>query len=138
MVHVNWNPSPRELRRWALTVAPALAAVGLLFRFVLSGFFPAGHAMAPYMWAFAAIALATAGPGTRAGLPAYLAWTAFTWAVGTALGTVALGVVFFGVITPLGVVSRLAGRDRLRLRDPGSASGWVPLPATPHDPERQF
>ena len=138
MVHVNWSPTPHELRRWAFTLAPVLAAVGLLMRYALAGFFPAGHSMAPFMWGFAAVALATAGTGTRAGLPAYWAWMAFTWAVGTAAGTVALGAVFFLVITPLGLVARLAGRDRLRLRDPGSASGWVPLPAAPHDPERQF
>lgn len=138
MVEINWNPSPRELRRWAFAVAAALGAAGLLFRFALAGHFAAGHAMAPFMWAFGAFALATAGTGTRLGLPAYRAWMGFAWVAGTVIGTLALAFVFYGVITPLGVAARLLGRDRLRLRDPGGASGWVPLPAAPHDPERQF
>lgn len=138
MVEINWNPAPRELRRWAVTVAAALGAVGLLFRFVLPGIFPAGQAMAPFMWAFGALALVTAGTGSRIGLPAYRAWMGFAWATGTVVGTLALAFVFFVVITPLGLAARIAGRDRLRLRAPGDASGWVPLPTAPHDPERQF
>jgi hypothetical protein len=62
----------------------------------------------------------------------------FAWLVGTAIGTVALGIVFFLVVTPLAFVARLAGRDRLELRPPSMASMWRPLPQAPHDPERQF
>ena len=139
IVTVDWHPDARHLRRWAVTTAIALAAVGSLFRFVDWGVFAAARPMAPYLWGFGAFALVTAGTGTRAGLPAYWAWMAFTWAVGTALGTVALGAVFAFVVTPMAVVARLAGRDRLELRPaPGTRSMWRPLPPGRHDPERQF
>jgi len=49
-----------------------------------------------------------------------------------------LAVVFYGVITPLGLAARLAGRDRLQLGPRIGASMWVDLPAARHDPERQF
>jgi len=139
IVTIDWHPDARHLRRWAVTTAIALAAVGSLFRFVDWGVFAAARPMAPYLWGFGAFALVTAGTGTRAGLPAYWAWMAFTWAVGTALGTVALGAVFAFVVTPMAVVARLAGRDRLELRPaPGTRSMWRPLPPGRHDPERQF
>jgi len=139
IVTIDWHPDARHLRRWAVTTAIALAAVGSLFRFVDWGVFAAARPMAPYLWGFGAFALVTAGTGTRAGLPAYWAWMAFTWAVGTALGTVALGAVFAFVVTPMAVVARLAGRDRLDLRPaPGTRSMWRPLPPGRHDPERQF
>ena len=139
IVTIDWHPDARHLRRWAVTTAIALAAVGSLFRFVDWGVFAAARPMAPYLWGFGAFALVTAGTGTRAGLPAYRAWMAFTWAVGTALGTVALGAVFAFVVTPMAVVARLAGRDRLELRPaPGTRSMWRPLPPGRHDPERQF
>ena len=38
-----------------------------------------------------------------------------------------LGVMFFGVITPIGFLMRLAGKDLLRLRrDPAAGTYWVP------------
>ena len=42
------------------------------------------------------------------------------------IGLLATGVLFFCVLTPLGLVLRLAGRDRLRLRlDRGAPSYWL-------------
>lgn len=41
----------------------------------------------------------------------------------TSLATAAL---FFGLVAPVGIVMRFAGRDRLRLRrNPGRASYWI-------------
>ena len=139
IVTIDWHPDARHLRRWAIATALALGAVGALFRFVDWGVFASARPMAPYLWGFGAFALVTAGTGTRIGLPAYWAWMAFTWAVGTVLGTVALGAVFYLVVTPLAVAARLFGRDRLELRpSPGTRSMWRPLPPGRHDPERQF
>lgn len=46
-----------------------------------------------------------------------------------------LGVMFFGVITPMGLVMRALGKDPLRLRaDAGAASYWVQR--TPPGPAR--
>lgn len=139
MITIDWHPSPAHLRRWAVTVAAGLAISGSLFQFVDWGVFRAGHALAPWLWGFGLFALVTAGTGTRLGLPAYWAWMGFVWAVGTLVGTLALAAVFFLVVTPLGLAARLAGRDRLCLRRPAlEASLWCPLPATAHDPARQF
>ncbi len=139
IVTIDWHPDARHLRRWGVVTAIALGVVGALFRFVDWGLFAAARPAAPYLWGFGAFALVTAGTGTRAGLPAYWAWMAFTWTIGTTLGTVALGAVFYGVVTPMGVVARIAGRDKLELRPaPGTRSMWRPLPERRHDPQRQF
>ncbi len=138
MILIDWHPSPAHLRRWAVLTAAALVVMGCLFRFADWGVFAHARGLSTVLWGFATFALLTAGTGTRAGLPAYWAWMAFVWTVGTVMGTVALAVVFFGVITPLGLVGRLAGRDRLQLRSPKGQSMWVDLPAARHDPERQF
>jgi len=139
MITIDWHPSPAQLRRWAVTVAAALGVSGSLFQFVDWGVFRVGHGMAPWLWGFGAFALVTAGTGTRLGLPAYWAWMGFVWVVGTLIGTVALAAVFFLVVTPLGLASRVAGRDRLGLRRPAPAESlWHPLPTAAHDPSRQF
>jgi hypothetical protein len=47
------------------------------------------------------------------------------------VGTLALGVLFFCVLTPIGLVLRFTGRDRLRLRlDRRAPSYWIARAAT--------
>ena len=139
MIEIDWKPTPRMLRQWAVLVAAALAAVGSLFHFVDWGVFAAGRRIAPFLWGFGAFALVTAGTGTRIGLPAYWAWMAFVLVVGTAIGTAALGAVYFLVVTPLGLAARLVGRDRLELRGVRGRSMWRAIPnGGIHDPTRTF
>lgn len=56
--------------------------------------------------------------------PAYAAWMAVFHPVGLAVSHGLLAVVYFGVVTPLGLGLRLLGRDplgrQLRRRQPGS------------------
>ena len=139
MITINWHPAPAELRRWGVTVAAALAVSGSLFQFVDWGMFRAGHGLAPWLWGFGLIALVTAGTGTRLGMPAYWLWMTFVFLVGTTIGTLALAVVFFLVVTPLGLAARLADRDRLGLRRPSpGATLWHPMRQVPHEPARPF
>lgn len=139
MITVNWNPSPKELRHWTVVTTCALAVMGSLFHFVDWGIFRVGHGMAPIMWTFGAFALVTAGTGTKIGLPAYWAWMSFVFIVGTVVGTVALGIVYYLVMTPMALVARACGRDRLDVRSAAGHTRWHPLPRnTPHDPARQF
>ena len=116
MIEIDWNPDRRALRKWGVAMAAAMSVVGSLFHFVDWGVFRAGHGMAPFMWGFGAAALVTAGTGSRLGRPVYLAWMGFAWFAGTALGLIALAMVFYGVVTPMAIVARLAGRDRLDVR----------------------
>ena len=42
------------------------------------------------------------------------------------LSLIAMALLFFGVVTPLAIILRIAGRDRLQLRhQPERASYWV-------------
>lgn len=139
MITIHWHPNSSELRRWALLLAPALGVMGTVLYFEAFGLLPGVRRMAFVLWGFGAFALATAGTGTRIGLPAYWLWMGFVFVVGTVIGTVALGVVYYLVLVPTAIVARLMGRDRLRLREPRGASMWMPIAnGGRHDPERQF
>lgn len=135
---INWSPAPRELRQWALITGPALGIVGGLFYFVDWGIFRGGEGFAKFLWGFGAFALVTGMTGTKLGWPAYRAWMGFVYAMSWMIGHVALALVYWLVVAPLGLVARLIGRDRLQLRTRGRGSYWHALPARPHDPERQF
>ncbi len=51
------------------------------------------------------------------------------------LTSFATAALFFGLVAPVGIVTRLAGRDRLRLRhDPARASYWIKRSATAERP----
>jgi len=47
--------------------------------------------------------------------------------LGKVVSPIALGILFYGVFTPLGAVMRLSGKDSLRLKfDPDADSYWIP------------
>ena len=54
--------------------------------------------------------------------------------------TIILGVVFFVVVTPIGLVMRLFGKDILRMRTPKSSSYWIrrDRPLDPQSLRNQF
>lgn len=139
MTHINWNPSPSEMRRWAVTIALALSVVGSLFYFVDWGIFSGGQGFARFLWSFGAVALLTGITGTKLGLPAYWAWMGFVKVVSSLIGYTCLFVVFYLVVTPMAVMARMIGRDRLQLNARGRGSYWINLdPRKGHNPERQF
>lgn len=134
---INWRPSPRELRRWAFTIAAALGLMGSLFSFVDWGIFAGGRRFGVGLWAFGLFALLTAGTGTAIGLPAYWAWMGFVHVVSSVIGYASLSAVFLLAFTPMAAIGRLLGRDRLQLRATEQPSYWRPLDES-SDSLRQF
>ena len=68
----------------------------------------------------------------------HTAWMRFAAALGHVNSRVLLTLVYYLVVTPYGVVSRLAGRDPLRRRGRGEAeSHWVERKTT-RQPREQF
>lgn len=60
-------------------------------------------------------------------------WTRFGVLLGRIVSPIALGILFYAVFTPIGIVLRIAGKDPLRLkRDHEAKSYW--LTRTPPGP----
>ena len=139
MTKINWHPSPPEMRLWAALLVAALGFVGSLFYFVDWGILSGGRGFALFLWAFGAFAFLTGITGTKLGLPAYWLWMGFVWTASWVISHVALAATFFLVVTPLAMIARLVGRDRLQLRRRSTQSYWHSLESgSPHNPERQF
>jgi len=62
------------------------------------------------------------------------AWMALAEALGFVMTRVILAIVFYLVVTPIGLFKRLQGWDPLRLRAKGSESYWEPYSARQRDP----
>ena len=58
--------------------------------------------------------------------PVFTAWMILAFPIGWLISRVALGLMFFGLFTAVGLLFRLSGRDPLLLRRPARSSYWVP------------
>ena len=54
----------------------------------------------------------------------YRAWMRVAMVIGTIVNTIVLAVVFYLVITPMGLVMKLAGKDPMRRKFDPSASSY--------------
>jgi hypothetical protein len=99
----------RELRQFGLIMGAVIAALfGLLLPWLLQRPWPAWPwIVAAILWLFGLLAPAALRPVHRG-------WMAFGDVAGWINSRLVLGVVFFALITPLGLIRRLLGRDPMR------------------------
>ena len=45
-------------------------------------------------------------------------------ALGRVVSPIVLGIIFFGLITPIALIAKLMGRDELKLKRPKKSSYW--------------
>jgi len=58
-------------------------------------------------------------------LPLNKLWMRFGLLLGMIVSPIVLGVIFFGLFTPIAILTRLSGRDELRLKYTQKASHWI-------------
>ena len=115
------NRTVQELRKFGFAFTGGLTVLGslLLWR---------GKAPGPYVLGAAALVLTLAllAPAALRPLEKVLA-TIFRW-VTAAITYVVLVLTYYLVVTPMGIVMRLLGKDPLHLkREPNRPSFWVPV-----------
>lgn len=100
---------------------PSNRKFGFFFAFifaVIAGYF---YVVENEMWAYSFAVASTVVAGialinAELLLPLNRLWMRFGFVLGTVVSPVVLGVIFFGIFTPMAAVMRLVGRDELRLR----------------------
>lgn len=115
--------SRKALRSFGLLVGGVLAAIA--FVILWRSDWHAGHAV--QVLAGISSVLVLAGLILPAMLkPFYLVWMALAFTLGFVMTRVLLTLVFFLVVTPIGLVMRAFGRDPLHRRiDRSTASYWI-------------
>lgn len=103
---------------------------GLVFAvvFALVGLAPLRHGAEPRLWALALavtfLVAALAAPGMLR--PLNRLWFRFGLLLHHVVTPVVMGLLFFVVVTPVGLLMRATGKDPLRLRrDSAAASYWI-------------
>ncbi len=123
LVSVNWNPSRKDLNGFRLIAL----CVGLLAATLL---YAVKHVDGPWCLAIAGAGAAIALSGlvslklTKA---IYVVMVAVTLPIGFVVSLMLMAIFYFGLITPVGLIFRLLGRDAMRRRfDPQATTYWLP------------
>lgn len=134
MVRINWHPTAAELRKFGVAMLVGFGLIGGLF------FWKQMPTVATVCWIFGAVAGVLGLTGTRAALPVYAGWMAVALVMGNIVSRVLLAVIYYVVFTPMGLIRRLLGHDRLQLRRRQQDTYWVDAPRVtdPAQYERQF
>jgi hypothetical protein len=128
LVRFNWSPETRILRQFGwITCAAGLAVGG----FVWSGWTAAAAVIVGLLSGVASL--------VRPALnrPLYVLLSAITYPIGVVLSVVVLAVLFYMIVTPIGILVRMFGHDPLdRGQRPRSTTYWVD--ARPPRPKEDY
>ena len=120
MIAIQWNPSTKQLRQFAGIWFPAFCA--------LVGW-SIGHKTGH--WSEVEIGWVLAGLLSVGGLvlpvlirPIFVGLILLTFPIGWVVSHLLLGLIFYGVVTPIGLILRISGHDPLQLKKPSGNSVW--------------
>ncbi len=124
LVEIRWRPDSRELRKFGLVVMIGLGLIGILFQF-----WAERTDVAWALYGAAGILGLPALTGTVIALPGYWLWMGFAFVMGNIMGRILLCVIYYGLITPMGIVRRMI-TDPLKLKRPNIDSYWTDIDDT--------
>jgi len=109
LVEINWNPEKGQLRLFGLTAIIVLAAAGIVLRFVfgvsgIAAVFVAGAGLFIFVVSLVSI---------KAVRIIYLGLTLAALPVGLVMSVLLMAAFYFFILTPVGLVFKLLGRDAL-------------------------
>ena len=70
--------------------------------------------------------------------PLNILWFKFGMLLGRFVSPIVMGLVFFLVVTPTGLIMRLFNKDLLKLRKNKNSSYWIKKPETKSEMKNQF
>lgn len=123
MIKIDFNPPASQLRQFAWISLLAFPAIGWL---VLHRGFGASPTVAWWLTGIG-VAVWLAGLVSNAAIRVvFVGLMLLSAPIGYVVSTLVLSLVYFGLFTPVALLFRLTGRDKLRLRlDPNAKSYWV-------------
>lgn len=130
MVEINWQPDEKTLRQFGWIALVGFAGIALLawneWLVFSAGL---GDARATVAGAFAGLGVLSALfslVAPKANKPIFLGLTLLSYPIGFVLSYVIMGILFYGLITPVGLVFRLIGKDPMNRRfEPNAVSYWT-------------
>ena len=134
VVQINTNPTRRELNQFGFIWLGFLAFFGVVAYFKFGS-----PLVARWLWVAAVVV-----PILGWLMPAFmrlvfLGMSYLAWPIGFVVSHVVLAVVYYLVLTPIGLLTRLFGYDSMKKSfDPEAKSYWVERPTPGADAGRYF
>ena len=126
LIDVNWNPPPRQLRQFAGLFLVVFGGLG-----TLSYFDDKPLLVSQILWGLSAVVGITGlllPPLVR---PVYVVMMAVALPIGFVVSSVLMVVIYYLILTPIGLAMRLFGYDSMRRRSrDGVKSFWIARPRT--------
>jgi len=113
----NIKGTRENLRKFAITVTVVLAVIGV----VLLWKNRAGY---QYLWLIAGLLIVCGWAVPAILKPLYFVWLAFAALLGWIMTRVILGILFYIIFTPIGVIGRMLGKRFLDLRWKAAADSY--------------
>ena len=110
LVEMNWHPTKQECRRFGV----AALVMSTLVAMALMGWRDLSLTWALALFGAGAVIFALGLVSDRLIRPVFVVLTLITLPIGLALSFIVMAVFYYGVLTPVGLVCRLVGRDPLR------------------------
>ncbi len=133
-VEINWHPKQKQLQNFGKIALIATAVISLLL-YLLKG---VAIQWALIIFAVGLIIFISSVISLRLTRGIYVVLTAVTFPIGLMVSFMLLAAFYFLLLTPLGLLFRLTGRDVLgRKFDPTAESYWLRRKA-PESSERYF
>ena len=131
LVRINWRPDSGELRKFGIAMLAGFGVVALIL-------YVKDYRLATMVSLGIGLVVGTIGlSGLRIALPFYWLWMGIAFVLGNIMSRLILTVFYYLIVTPIALVMRLSGRDKLGLRRT-HGSRWVDIPKGGTDYERQF
>jgi len=116
--------------KFSVIELPSNRKFGFFFTFVFAVAAVYFYYTANVSWAYAFIAAASifllvTRLKSDALLPLNKLWMRLGLLLGLIVSPIVLGIIFFGLVTPIAMLMRLSGRDELRLNFTNKASHWI-------------
>lgn len=135
IIEINWQPSNRDLRVFAFVQLIVAGAGAWLLHRRLNW-----DLAATILVGLSLVLLAAGLVRPKILRTLFVAWMVAAFPIGWVMSHLLLAVVYFGIVTPIGFLLRLRGRDALQLKAEDSTSYWNTRPASPESSQyfRQF
>jgi len=134
IIRINRHPTAKQLNQFGFIWLGFVAFFGAMawFKFhqpaVATGLWIAAVVVPVIGWLFPAVMRLV-----------FLGMSYAAWPIGFVVSHVILAMVYYLVITPIGLAMRVVGYDPMkRKRDPSQSSSWVERPSTGRGPESYF
>jgi hypothetical protein len=131
LIKLNLTPTTKELRQFGFIAFGAFGLLGALLYWHLVPLWRVFGAATPdvayAVWALGALSAILSMVAPRLNRPLFVGLSVVAYPIGVVMSYVIMGGFFFLIVTPLGLIFRLIGRDPLRRQfDETARTYWIP------------